>query len=514
MASTNYDQIVHDVLMTGETVTGRDGRLFLDGTMLQASIANAIAEAIYVGEIFRNGQSVTSKYVVNAKPLDSVRVPLETPFPNSSRTAKVGVRSGTPGNDGIINRNAPMLPADDEFLVVLNQLNDQRILFPELAQKATYIPLRDAARRIASYGRSVVEDRSASTLAEILSYNIYRSLNEGNNIQTIDITEENAYSTLLAALNTALSAGDPLTGAHTYSTKGRCIIARPTFINNAFSRTSGVILNGSDIAQNMLRKYSFDASVADREFYGNAYRGNAMQFDFVEAADWIWTLAERYLGVPAGTFANVLGIAVSYEATAVAENIDYGVKIVDSNETRGMMAQPLNCWGHTGFRKIQIIGTPTLSTTTFSDAGFTASERVYPIAPSEVFNADNSDQILVPIYGLDGSIVGYRTVANLPKPNGGVVTGGAASVTLTVTGTAGAPVNNATVTVTGSGTTGSVATAVTNNQNGTYSFKVAQGAGVTIAITASGYQASNVTLTSQQTNKKTIAVSQALVANG
>lgn len=508
MPNTDYSQIAHDVLMSGNTITGRDGRLFLDGTMLQSSISEAIAEAIYVGEIFRNGLNVTGKYAVNAKPLDSVRVPLETPFPHSSRTARVGVREGTPGNDGIINRNPAMLPSDDEFLIVLNQVNDQQILFPELAERATLIPLRDAAKRIASYGRSVVEDRSASTLAEILAYNIYRSLNDGDNINTIDITEENSYSQLLGQLNTKLSNGDIATGAHTYSTLGRCIIARPQFINAAFTRTSGIILNGSDIAQNMLRNYDFDTAASERAFYGNAYRGSAMQFAFVEAADYIWMLAEKYLGLTQGALDNVLGVAVSNEATAISENIDYGVKIVDALNTRGMQAQPLNCWGHEAFRKIQIIGTPALSNDTFAAAGFSASVRKYPIAPKDVFTKENSDAILVPIYGLDGSITGYQTIAALPKPNGGVVTGGAASVTLKVLGTDEAVINNATVTV----TSGALTPTVTNNNDGTYSFVIAQGAAATVTIAAAGYTTATLNVTELQSNNKTVELTQSLTA--
>lgn len=508
MANTTYEQIAHDVLLTGDVVSGKDGRLFLDGVMLQSKLSDAIAETIYVGEIFRNGQSVTSKYAVNAKPLDSVRVPLETPFPSSSRTARVGVRPGTPGNDGIINRNAAMMPSEDEFLIVLNQLNDQQIIFPELAQKASYVALRDASRRIASYGRSVVEDRSASTLAEILAYNIYRSLNGGDNLNSIDITAENAYSSLLAQLNTKLSAGDPVTGAHTYSTQGRCIIARSSFINNAFSRTSGIILNGSDIAQTMLRKYSFDANATEREFYGNAYRGSAMQFSFVECVDHIWSLAEKYLGLAAGALDDVIGIAVSYEATAVSSNIDYGVKIIDSQNVRGMLAQPLNCWGHESFRKIQLIGTPDLSNDTFTEAGFSAEIRKYPVAPADVWKADNSDKVLVPIYDADMQIVGYKPIANIPKPNGGVVTGGVATVTLALTGTSGAAVNNATVTVKSAS---GAETTVVNNNDGTYSFKIGQGVAATVNVTASGYTAATIDLSAQDTNKKSVKVTKALI---
>lgn len=508
MPNTTYAEIAHDVLMSGNTVTGRDGRLFLDGVMLQSSISEAIAEAIYVGEIFRNGLNVTAKYAVGARPLDSVRVPLETPFPHSSRTARVGVREGTPGNDGIINRNPAMLPADDEFLIVLNQVNDQQILFPELAEKATYIPLRDAAKRIASYGRSVVEDRSASTLAEILAYNIYRSLNGADNINTIDITEENAYSALLGKLNSKLSNGDIATGAHTYGTLGRCIVARPEFINSAFSRTSGIILNGSDMAQNMLRNYSFDSSASDRNFYGNAYRGSAMQFTFVEAADYIWLLAEKYLGLAEGALKDVIGIAMSYESTAVSENIDYGVKVVDANETRGMKAQPLNCWGHEAFRLSQLIGNPNLNNDGFKAIGFSETIRRYPIAPKEVFTAANSNAITVPIYGLDGEVVGYQTIAALPKPNGGVVTGGPANVTLTVTGTAGAVINNATVTV----KSGKLTPAVTNNNDGTYSFVLAQGTAAEVKIAATRYTTATLNISEQDSNNSTVNISQALTA--
>lgn len=509
MALTNYSDIARDVLMSGNTVTGKDGRLFLDGVMLQSTISDAIAEAIYVGEIFRNGLNVTAKYATNAKPLDSVRVPLETPFPSSSRSVRVGVREGTPGNDGIINRNPALLPADDEFLIVLNQVNDQAILFPELAEKATYIPLRDAAKRIASYGRSVVEDRSASTLAEILAYNIYRSLNEGDNLNTINVAEENAYSTLLGQLNSKLSNGDPITGAHTFGTLGRCIVGRPQLINSAFSRTSGIILNGSDMAQNMLRNYNFDSNVDERNFYGNAYRGSAMQFTFVEAADYIWELAEKYLGLAKGALKDVLGIAMSYESTAISSNIDYGVKVIDANETRGMKAQPLNCWGHEAFRKSQLIGTPTLSNDTFTTAGFTASVRKYPIAPKQVYSSATQNAIQVPIYGLDGvTIVGMQTIATLPKPNGGVVSGGVATVTLTVTGTDDAVINNATVTV----KSGENTPTVTNNQNGTYTFYLAQGNAAVVTIAATGYTPATLNVSEQDSNNAEVALKQSLTA--
>lgn len=421
MAQTSIEQVARDVLMMADPVANTEGRLMLDGAMLDNIISRAIIEAVYVEEIFRDGKNITSKYAAGATPLSVVRVPLETPFPSSSRTAKVGNRTGTENNDGIINTAKPLMPAYEEVNLVLNQINDQSILFPELADKATMAPLYDIARKIASYAKSVVEDRTASTLAEIIAYNAYRAMNDAGNIETIDVTDEDAYSTLLGELNTKLSAGDALTGAHTYSTKGRAIIARPKFINKAFTRKSGIILNGSDIAQNMIRNYSFDDRPEERDFLGNAYRGNAMQFDFYECVDYIWSKAEKYLGLTAGALDHILGVAVSYEANAEAKSVDLGVKVIDANETRGMKAQPLNCWGHEALRLSQLIGDTSLTKTSLGTSGFTSSARKYPVAPAKAVDFDNS--IKVPVYGADGTIVGYQVVAEIPEPNGGVIGG-------------------------------------------------------------------------------------------
>lgn len=490
MALTSYDQIARDVLQTANPVTGADGRLVLEGTLLQSVISEVIAETIYVGDIFRDGQSVTKKYAAGAKYLDSVRVPLETPFPSSSRTVRVGARAGTPGNDGIINKNPAMLAADDEFIIVLNQLNDQDLLFPELSTLATQAPLRDIARRIASFAESVNEDKSASTLAEIVAYNVYRNLNGDDNINQIDVTADNAYANLIGDLNTKLSKGDPITGAHTFGTRGRCIVARSKFINGLFNKNSGVLLSGNDIAQNMLRTYNFDQKIEERDFKGNAYRGYAMQFDFVECVDYIWTKAEEYLGLTAGTLDHVLGVAVSFEATAVSENIDDGVKIIDANETRGMKAQNLKCWGHEAFRLSQFIGDTALQSSVFTNGGFSADERKYPVAPAK---SAKMDAVVVPIYNASDEIIGYKTVADLPKPNGGVNPSGICTVTLYVTD-GGTAVTGATVEV----TAGAAVTKVNETGNGYYTFNVLSGQAATVKVTTASKNG-NVTLTKKQT---------------
>ena len=138
--------------------------------------------------------------------------------------------------------------------------------------------------------------------------------------------------------------------------------------------------------------------------------------------------------------------------------------------------------------------------------GFTAEERKYPIAPSEL---DKSDKILVPVYDLNGVVVGYKEIASVPKPNGDNVQGGVSDVVLDVKGTAGAAITNATVTVTSpSGVT------VTNNGDGTYSFSVAQYSAATVSVAASGYTTQTVNITKANTKKNIVTQTVNLVAAG
>ena len=401
----------------GGTQQDKNGRFYVDGNMVNVELSRVIAEAIYIDEIFRDGQSVTGAYTTDRTARGATRVQLETPFPFSSRTTSFGGRAGTPGNGGLINVNPPIMPGDDEFIVYRNQVNDQSMFFPDLAKE--YIPLDIMSKKIAGYGKRVAMDRSSSILAEIIAYAFWRSLNDGNTlVNEGDLTADNAYATLINNLNSLLDEGDPERGAFTYPTQGRTIIGRPSFINNIFSRKSGVIMLGGDLAQEMLKNYDLDRRMSDRDYVGTGYKGYAMQFHFQSAPSEIWNVAEKYLGLPAGALDNVDAIAVSFDATAVATTVDLGVKIVDAtNGKRGLEAQPLNIWGHEAFRKSYVIGKSTLTNDYLtSTLGLSADARIYPVSPAEM---KNMDKVTKPIFGTDGTVVGFQVIAEVPKPNGG-----------------------------------------------------------------------------------------------
>lgn len=290
------------------------------------------------------------------------------------------------------------------------------------------------SKKIAQYASRVQMDKDASTMAEFLAYNIWRALNDGKNINTYDPEVEYAGNKLLSDLNTALDNGDIASSVFSYATDGRTIIGRPKFTNGLFGNKQGVILMGGNLSQEMLTNYNLEGSMNDKKYVGTNYKGNVMQFNIVMAPDYIWSLAETYLNLAPGAFNNITAIACSYEATATANNIDLGVKIIDAQNPRGALAQPLNIWGHEAFRKSQIIGDATLTTAYLNGLGFTDSDRRYPIAPQQA-SLNAFDKITVPVFDDAGNITAYREVAKVPQPNGGGIAPTPSQVVLPVINT-------------------------------------------------------------------------------
>lgn len=409
------DKFVNSALMgLGATEQDKNGRFYVDGTMVNVELAQAIIEAIYVGEIFREGQSITNKYTADRK-AGAVRVMMDTPFPPSSRTLSYGGRRGTKGNGGVINVNPPYMPTNDEIMIYLNQVNDQSMMFPDLSKE--YIPLDVMSRKIAGYAGSVTQDRSASTLAEVVAYSVFRSLNYGKNILNFTDGGDGAYGELISKLNAKFADGDPATGAYMYKAQGRTIIGRPEFIYGIFSAKSGVILNGNDMAQRMLKDYNLDAGMGEKDYVGEHYIGNFGTIHFQVANTNIWSRAEEYLELPKGALDHVLAVAVYADGLAGGKVLDLGVKMVDMNgNKRGVEMQPLNIWGHEAIRKHYIIGDATLTNDGFAAMGFTPDVRIYPVAPDAL---EQKDKITVPVFDLNGKIIGYREVAEGVYPNGG-----------------------------------------------------------------------------------------------
>ena len=173
-------------------------------------------------------------------------------------------------------------------------------------------------------------------------------------------------------------------------------------------------------------------------------------------------------------------IAVSFEATALGRIVDLGVKIIDANEVRGVKAQPLNVWGHEAFRKSVVIGDNNLTTGTVAGLGFTADTRKYPIAPKSVAAMD---KIVLPVFNEGGQIIGYKQVANVPKPNGDNIQSGLKHVAAPVSDTPAGKVSSNKVVKFTCATAGADMYYTTNGDEPTKASTKYTSAGITISAT-------------------------------
>lgn len=453
------DKFIKSALMgLGATQQDPNGRYYVDGSMVNVELSQAIVEAIYVDEIFREGQSITNKYTTDRK-AGAVRVLVDTPFPPSSRTLSYGGRKGTKDNAGVFNAKPSIVATNDEVMIYLNQVNDQSMVFSDLQKE--YIPLDILAAKIKSYAGSVAQDRSASTLAEVLAYSIFRYQNGGDNLITFT-SGDGAYGNLVANVNSKMANGDPEMGAYTYGIEGRTIIGRPEFLYGMFAQNSGVILNGSDLAQTMLNNYDLDAKMGDREYVGANYMGKFGNIHFQIANASIWNRAEEYLNLEKGALDHIKAVAVYADGLAGAKVIDLGVKMVDLNgNKRGIEMQPLNIWGHECIRKQFIIGDNSVNAKFFTDLGFSGDVRTYPVAPSEA-EYKKEDTIMLPVFDTQGNVIGYTPYAGAPTPNGGNIETGIRPVAAPVASVeSGTYANAQSVTLT-SATTGATIYYTTN----------------------------------------------------
>lgn len=426
----NIEGILKNVLMgSGATQQDPNGRFYIDGQMIGVELATSIFEAIYLNSLFQPGVNCNAQFTTDTKQGGSLRIPVDTLFRPSSRTLSYGGRAGTPGNSGLFDKNPPIMPGTDEVLLYLNQVNTQDIVFSDIAKE--YIPLNIMVNKLKGFGESVGQDRSASTLAEVIGNCIYRALNDGGNLITgFDGTAQNAYANLIAQLNGAFTNGDPLTGAMQFPIEGRIIFLRSSGYN-IFTNNSGVILNGSNLAQEMLRDYDLSKNVSERKYVSPYYIGEFGRFHFFIVPDAIWTEAEAYLGLAAGSLNGLTGVAYSASSLAVGNAVDLGVKLQDSTYPypRGIMARPANIWGHEMIRKGYLIGNSTFTLDYLATTlNISADAKLYPIAPADLgavlFGANMAKEIDVPIYGSDGTVIGFKRVADTQYPTGDNVQSG------------------------------------------------------------------------------------------
>lgn len=483
----------------------RAGYTYINGSLIPSALSPILARAIRAGRIVRPGVGMTEKFTASFDPksVNNVTVQLQTNMGVRARTLKDGFGAGTSGNDGQINLNPKIVPSTVPFDVPLRQLEDQALFFPQMQLQTMLFD--EVVETTANYLDNVNNGIDSYHMAKAIAYAMYRGAREAtsasditkySNVVTID--ESKVYTDTymiqkLNEINSKMANGDTDTQLMTFSGP-REIAGRPEIFNWLKTPKTGYILN-SDISTKLLYEPNFDIREAER--VGTQNRGNIAGYDMQEAPQGIWTLVEKWLGLTAGALDGILGVVFTPLAYAAGGVGKKEMAMLQSTQYDGVVAFPYIKYGGAAYRKMFIIAknnwtiptelqnvnnpTPVVAPNSFYDNGFEPIEKV--------------------IYDTNGNAVGVEVVANVVKGKNLPC-----EVTFNITSATGA-VNTAVLAV----TNGTKTTAVTNNGDGTYTFFCTQGDALSVAISATGFTAQTITVTSANTSKAKYAKAVTLV---
>lgn len=249
----------------------------VDDILTDRALYNVWMRNLLNAKIFIDGMGVTNR-TAQAQGVSSVRVPIMAPPPYVPRTITMqpytgSYLPGTPGNDGLENRNLPNTPQTDGFDVYFNQLYDQPTVIYKLSQNMLSLPI--VAQYTGMIPDTVANMEDSTIMATQIKGALYRAATTENaNVVDVDLTStDDGY--LQQTMNKVIGL---MTNPQTSWAEGivqydldRCvIIMKQAFFDLLFSVKNGVLINGGNLPQEMLLRGAF---TEDGRPKGNLIRG-------------------------------------------------------------------------------------------------------------------------------------------------------------------------------------------------------------------------------------------------
>lgn len=450
--------------------------------------------------IFVDGMGITSR-TAQAQNASSVRVPIMAPPRYAPRTISIGqypggTVQGTPGNDGLENRNLPNTVQTNGVEVPFNQLYDDATIIYQLSQDMVSLPI--AAQYTAMIPETVANMEDTTILATQVKAGLYQATQNGNgNIIGVDLTNTNE-GYLQGVMNKIIGLmTNPATtwaeGIVQYSLERSVIIMKQSLFDLLFTVKNGVLVQ-SNLAQEMLVRGAF---TEDGRPKGNLIRGMYSGVYIKVVPDSYWRQAAAYAGITAAQYAQwdkVLAYIANAEGTAFGVASTQINPIPNPGNAVGTKIQNLWRWGCGVIR-------PSSIGLVVSSAGGTLTDFVNPVNEQGNIIAPADFDEIIKSYGFNAN---YGRVQRVGVYDDGTTT----TVTLTVTGTDSANVTDAALKI----TSGGKPVGYINNADGTYTFVLGRGATASVEISAKGYNTATLDIADTDTNAATRALTQALTA--
>lgn len=473
----------------------------VDNILTDRILANIWMKNILDARIFADGMGITSRTGVEGAAL--VRVPIMAPPRYAMRTISIGatlngVLQGTPGNDGLENRNLPNTVQTNGVDLPLNQVYDDATIIYQLSQNMVSLPL--AAEYTAMIPKTVANMEDSTVMAVHLKGALARAAGtENSNVipVNLDNTTEGYLQQIMNSLIGMMT--NPQTawseGIVQFNLDESVIVVKQSFFNRLFSVRNGALVSASNLAQEMLLGGAF---TKDGRPKGGNIRGEYSGVWIKVVPDSYWRQAAALDGITGANYAQfdkIQGYIANAAGFAFGRAEATINPIPNPGNAVGTKIQNLFRWGAAQVR-------PSAAAVIVASANNLA-DFTNPVTENGNIVAPDSFDDTIKSYGV--SNVDYGRQSKIGVYEGANTT----TVTLTVTGAESAKVNNAALSITkGDGNP----VGYINKADGTYTFVLGRGDTAKVSIQAAGYTPATVEITATNTAAATYAVTQALTA--
>lgn len=337
------------------------------GMVLSNEILRNIGQEI----IETNGEGVTQRFSTE---LAAGRIIVVRVLPLNQEARSFGADV----NGGQFNSNSEEEPSTIQYGLDVLTTIDTPIAIRNATQDMIPVNILEAetANLAILYARNV----NAMTIAG----KVAKSLGESSQIITVDLSTAGAMREAIQDANTKLDEGSQSDGVDTFPADDRIGVVRPSmrkYILNA------VLVGGSNFAQDIVALGGLN--VGTQRSDANLRKGFIGVVDglkFYQANPAIWTLAERYLGFPAGEMADIYGYVSSGMANARGIMLSNTMKVVDAVKGPGILIQPdcrlgfeaFYAKGNVFFAKTGFTAPSVFSTEGVTVKSLAPASRIYP----------------------------------------------------------------------------------------------------------------------------------------
>lgn len=271
-------------------------------TIMTDRILSDVWTANYLdARIFVDGLGVKSVTSMDTR-ASAVRVPLLAPPPFAPRTIAMDASAtestvGTPGNNGVENKNLPNVPQTNGVNVQFDQVYDQATVFYKISQNMLNLDVMGEYTKMIP--DAVANMTDSSIIAQQLNYGLYRASTKNNaNLIKVNLSTAGENGSLQEVMNNLIGlmtnpATDWSEGVVQYNLDGCVILMKQSMWSKFFTVKNGGIVN-SNIGQEMLIGGAF---TKDGRPKGNNVRGEYSGVLIKVVPDSYFKNAAAYLGL-------------------------------------------------------------------------------------------------------------------------------------------------------------------------------------------------------------------------